>query len=158
MGVRTIVLLLAACLATPAIDFHGEEAPRFRARTLDGESFDNASLKGKVVLIQFWTTWCRYCRGDQPAVDGIASKYKDKDLVVLAVSVNESRSTVRKYLDSNPRTAKVVLGENTNLPAVFETRGFPIYIVLDRNGKVAARHEGAAGPSLSRLLASAGLE
>lgn len=158
MGVRIIVLLFAACLATPAIDWHGEEAPRFRARTLDGESFDNASLKGKVVLIQFWTTWCRYCRADQPSVDGIASKYKDKDLVVLAVSVNESRSTVRKYLESNPRTAKVVLGENTNLPAVFETRGFPIYVLLSRDGKVAARHEGAAGPSLPRLLASAGLE
>src|SRR4051794_32134316 len=91
-----------------------EPAPRFRAKSLDGETFTNDSVKGKYVLLQFWATWCKYCRGDQEAVDEISEEFRDKGLVVLAVDVNESKKTVSKYLAESPRSCKIVLTADTN--------------------------------------------
>ena len=154
---RTILLtIIAVAVSAYALDPPGEAAPKFRAKTLDGEAFDNESLKGKVVLIQFWTTWCGYCRADEPAVERVTEENGDK-VVVLAVNVGESRSKVRKYLDSSPRKSKIILTENTNLAAAFQARSFPMYVVLNATGKVAATHEGAATPALRRLLARGGL-
>src|SRR5664279_1365681 len=68
-----------------------EPAPRFNAKTTSGEKFSNESLKGKVVLLEFWTTWCPYCRQEQPLVDSLDQEFRDKGLVVLAVDVNESK-------------------------------------------------------------------
>ena len=133
--------------------------PAFRARTLDGESFTNQSLKGRVVLLQFWTTWCGFCRRDQPAVDEITRQYRDRGLVVLAVSVGESRDTVEGYLRRAPRAPRIVLTENTNLVALFRPESFPSYAVLDRVGALAGTQLGAGGSdSLRGLLRKAGLE
>jgi len=135
-----------------------ESAPRFRAKTLSGESFDNQSVKGKVVLLQFWTTWCPYCRREQPLVDAVQKDLASKGLIVLAVNVGESKKTVRKYLEESPRSCRVVLNDDTNLPAMFETKGFPLYVVIDRDGKIAGRQDGAGGTAaLYRLLSRAGL-
>lgn len=135
-----------------------EPAPRFRALTIEGEKVDNEALKGKVVLLQFWTTWCGYCRRDQDAVETMVERYTGKGLVVLAVNVGESRRKVRRYLAENPRSCKIVLTEDTNLVAVFQARGYPLYITIDRDGRLAGRQEGAGGDvALRQLLSKAGL-
>jgi thiol-disulfide isomerase/thioredoxin len=135
-----------------------EPAPRFFAKTLDGERFDNQSLKGRVVLLQFWTTWCPVCKSDQAAVETIVREYAPKGLVVLAVDVNESKKRVKKYLEESPRSPKIVLTEDTNLAAIFEVKSFPRYIVINREGNLSGEQNGAGGDqSLRRLLAKAGL-
>jgi thiol-disulfide isomerase/thioredoxin len=147
---------MATMLAAPSAQ--REPAPHFRAKTLSGESFDNQSVKGKVVLLQFWTTWCPYCRREQPLLDDLQKEMAAKGLIVLAVNVAESKKTVRKYLAENPRSCRVVLNDDTNLPAMFESKGFPLYVVIDRDGNIAARQNGAGGSAaLYRLLSKAGL-
>jgi thiol-disulfide isomerase/thioredoxin len=136
-----------------------EPAPKFRAKTLDGEPFNNDSLKGKVVLFQFWATWCKYCRGDQSAVDDIAREYADRGLIVLAINVGESKKKVKRYLEESPRACKVVLTEDTNLAAVYAARSYPLYVLVDRDGYVAGTQNGAGGEEmLRRLLKKAGLD
>lgn len=136
-----------------------EPAPQFQVKTLDGERFDNESLKGRVVLLQFWATWCRYCRGDQDAVDTINKDYADRGLVVLAVNVGESKKKVKHYLDDSPRACKIVLTEDTNLAAVFAAKSFPLYVLIDRDGMLVATKRGAGGEdALRRLLRKAGLK
>jgi cytochrome c-type biogenesis protein len=135
-----------------------EPAPRFTATTLDGEKFTNDSVKGKVVLLQFWATWCRYCRSDQPAVDAIVHDFPDK-LVVLAIDVGESKKKVKQYLEDTPRACKIVLTENTNLAAMFAAKAFPLYVVIDKDGNIAGTQRGAGGEgSLRQLLKKAGLD
>jgi thiol-disulfide isomerase/thioredoxin len=135
-----------------------EPAPRFTARTLDGEKFTNEALKGRVVLLQFWATWCRYCRADQDAVDAIAGEFANRGLVVLAVNVGESKKKVRQYLEDSPRASKIVLTEDTNLSAIFAAKAYPMYVLIDRDGKIIATQRGAAGEdSLRRMLSKAGL-
>jgi thiol-disulfide isomerase/thioredoxin len=133
-----------------------EAAPNFHAKSLDGEKFNNESVKGKAVLIEFWATWCPYCKRDQPAIDAMVEEYGPKGLVVLAVDVRESRKKVQKYLESSPRACKIVLMDDTNLAAMFAAKSFPYYVLIDQDGKIAGTHRGTAGEDgLRRLLRKA---
>ncbi len=157
-AVLAAAALAASFGAGAAID-NRQPAPRFHAKTLDGEQFTNATLKGKVVLLQFWTTWCGFCRRDQNAVDALVKDFGSKGLVTLAVNVAEPRKKVTQYLKESPRACKIVLTEDTNLAAIFAARAFPLYILIDREGNIAGRQEGSGGePALRRLVARAGLQ
>jgi thiol-disulfide isomerase/thioredoxin len=136
-----------------------EPAPRFNATTTDGEKFSNVSIKGKVVLLEFWTTWCSFCAVEAPFVDKINHEFAGKDLLVLAVNVGESKKTVKKYLAQHPRNVKIVLTDDTNLAAMYAATVYPIYVAIDREGHIAATQRGAGGEEgLRDLLATAGLE
>jgi thiol-disulfide isomerase/thioredoxin len=148
-----------AVLVLMAMALEAEPAPRFHAKSLDGENFSNDSMKGKVVLLQFWATWCKYCRGEQSVVDELTREFADRGLVVLAVDFMEPKKVVKKYLEQMPRACKVILTEDTNLAALYPSRSFPLYVVIDRDGNIAGTQKGAGGAvSLRRLLRKAGLE
>jgi thiol-disulfide isomerase/thioredoxin len=136
-----------------------EPAPRFSARTIEGEKFSNESIKGKIVLLEFWTTWCKFCVDEAPFVDKIGHELADKGLVLLAINVGESKKTVKRFLDAHPRNCKIVLMEDTNLAAMYQATVYPIYVVIDREGNIAATQRGAGGePALRRLIARADLD
>lgn len=152
-------LLLAASASAQSRDESGEPAPRFRAKTTTGEQFNNESVKGKVVLFEFWTTWCKYCEEEASLVDNIAQEFKSKDLIVLAVDVLEPDQKVKKYLVEHPRSVPIVLTKDTNLAAMYNAQVYPIYVVVDRDGKIAAEQRGSAGErGLRRMLRRAGLQ
>ena len=132
-----------------AADEDGDPAPRFRARTLSGETFNNEGVKGKVALFEFWTTWCQYCHQEEALIE-----QSDK-----AVDVAESKKTVEKCLEQHPRACRIVLTEDTNLAAMYQANSYPIYVVIDRDGNIAAEQRGAGGErALRRMLARAGIE
>jgi thiol-disulfide isomerase/thioredoxin len=154
----SIFLLLLPALSAQAPDETGQPAPRFHAKTTTGEQFNNESVKGKVVLFEFWTTWCKYCEEESSLVDDIATEFKGKDLIVLAIDVLEPDRRVKKYLEDHPRTVPVVLTKDTNLAAMYNAQVYPIYVVIDRDGNIAAEQRGAAGErGLRRMLRRAGL-
>jgi thiol-disulfide isomerase/thioredoxin len=137
----------------------GQPAPRFRARTTPGEQFNNENTKGKVVLFEFWTTWCKYCEEEAELVDDIAKEFKSKDLIVLAVDVLEPDKTVKQYLVEHPRSVQIVMTKDTNLAAMYNAQVYPIYVVIDREGNIAGEQRGAAGDrGIRRMLKRAGLE
>jgi peroxiredoxin len=151
-------LLFAAPVVAAAIE-RGDPAPHFSAKTLDGEKYTSDSLKGRVILIQFWATWCPYCKKDEPALETVTREFAKDGLVVLAVDMGEPRRKVKKFVDASPRPWKVVLAEDTTLAAICEAKAYPMYVVIDREGTVAGTQHGAAGETaLRRLLARAGLD
>jgi len=157
-GVLCGTLILTA-LGVFAGSDEGEPAPRFRAKTLTGETFTNESVKGKVVLLQFWTTWCPYCRREQSVLDSIDKEFAGKGVIVLAIDVAESKKKVKQYLQDNPRSCRIVMTEDTNLAAMYQANSYPIYVVIDRDGNIAAEQRGAGGEcTLRRMLRKAGVE
>ena len=152
-------LLFRSAFCAFAADETGQPAPRFRAKTTTGDQFNNASVKGKVVLFEFWTTWCRYCEAEASFVDDVAKEFAGKGLIVLAVDVLEPDQKVKKYLADHPRSVPIVLTKDTNLAAMYNAQSYPIYVVIDRDGNIAAEQHGAAGEgALRSLLKRAGLE
>jgi len=136
-----------------------EPAPHFTAKTTDGEKFTNETIKGKVVLLDFWTTWCPYCAEEAQIVDKLGHEFNDKGLIVLAINVAESKKKVRQYLEQHPRSSRIVLMEDTNLAAMYQANVYPIYVVIDRDGNIVGDQRGAAGEGgLRRLLARGGLK
>jgi thiol-disulfide isomerase/thioredoxin len=154
-----VLLFLQLTTYVLAGDETGQPAPRFRAKTTAGEQFNNESIKGKVVLFEFWTTWCKYCEGEAEIVDDIAKEFSSKGLIVLAVDVLEPDQRVKKYLADHPRSVPIVLTKDTNLAAMYNAQVYPIYVVIDRDGNIAGEQHGAAGDrGLRRMLKRAGLE
>jgi thiol-disulfide isomerase/thioredoxin len=154
----TFALLITAFCAVAAPNT-SEPAPRFSATTTTGEKFTNASIKGKVVLLEFWTTWCGFCADEASFVDKIGRELSDKGLVLLAINVGESKKTVKKYLDQHPRNCKIVMMEDTNLAAMYQATVYPIYVVIDRDGNIAGTQRGAGGEeTLRRLIARGGIQ
>lgn len=158
---RTILgaLILSAAVIWAGKTKPKEPAPHFVATTTAGEKFNNDLIKGKVVLLEFWTTWCGYCADEAPFVDKIGKEYADKGLIVLAVNVGESKKVVKKYLEQHPRSCKIVLMDDTNLAAMYQATVYPIYVVIDRDGNIAGTQHGAAGEARLRdLLAQGGID
>jgi thiol-disulfide isomerase/thioredoxin len=152
------LLILAVSLAFAGSD-EREPAPRFHAKTLEGEQFTNDSVKGKVVLLQFWTTWCPYCKGEESLVNDLTTEFAGKGLVVLAIDVGESKKIVQQYLKDHTRKCHIVLTGDTNLAAMYAAHSYPIYVVVDRDGNIAGEQRGAGGGRpLRRMLSRAGLE
>jgi thiol-disulfide isomerase/thioredoxin len=122
---------------------HGGHGRRFDGGA--GEAFNNRSLMGKVVLVEFWATWRPYCRSDAESRDDLATEFEKDGLVALAVDVAESKKTVSAFLERNPRKVKVVPMEDTNLAAMFAAKSFPQYMLINREGRVVGRQDGAGG-------------
>jgi thiol-disulfide isomerase/thioredoxin len=132
--------------------------PHFTARTLDGERITSESVKGNVVLIDFWATWCPPCKSDAPAVEKLRAEFEKDGLLVLAVNMGEPRRKVKKYLEASPRASKVILAEDTTLAAICDANVYPLYTLVNRDGRIAGVQRGAGGErALRRLLAKAGL-
>jgi thiol-disulfide isomerase/thioredoxin len=158
---RRLLIVLTLFVGLCALSAAQDEgpAPRFRAKTTTGENFNNDSVKGKVVLLEFWTTWCPYCREEEAMIDDIDKEFAGKGLLVLAIDVGESKKTVKQYLEDNPRSCRVVLMQDTNLAAMYAAKSYPIYVVINREGNIVGTQRGAAGErGVRAMLSRAGLE
>ena len=137
--------------------FAGKPAPAFVVKGLDGKAISLASFKGKIVLLDFWATWCPPCRADAPALEKLHQQHQD--LAIIGISVSEERATVEKFLREYPRGYPVALTTENELSRPYQAGPLPLYLVIDREGKLTAAVEGDQGMAqLRRLLKQAGLE
>lgn len=137
----------------------GQPAPELTLTDIQGKQVSLAALKGKTVLLDFWTTWCPPCRADAPALDKLYRKYGGTDLEIIGISVSEDRAIVEKFLKEHPHSFPVALTSENDLPATYQIGLFPTYIVINRDGDLVSASEGDKGfGELQRLLKKSGLE
>ena len=137
----------------------GKAAPELAVTDMQGKQITLASLKGKTVLLDFWTTWCEACRADGPALDKLFAKYGGQYLEIIAISVSEDRVIVEKFLKEHRHSYKVVLTSENEMPRPFQIGVLPTYIVIEKDGNIAGVVEGDQGFSdLRKMLKKAGME
>jgi cytochrome c biogenesis protein CcmG, thiol:disulfide interchange protein DsbE len=140
-------------------DLVGKTAPDLAVTDLQGKPVTLSALKGRTVLLDFWTTWCPPCRADAPALHNLYRRYGDRDLTIISFSVDEDRETVEKFLEKHPVDYSVVLTTENEMPRPYQVGILPTYMIIDRNGTLTAAAEGDKGfGALRKLLKKAGLE
>ncbi len=132
----------------------GSMPPPIRLPQPDGSSFEWKSLKGKVVLLDFWASWCRPCRMENPNVVRLYEKYKDKGFEILGVSLDNNRSQWLKAIEQDKLLWEHVSdlnGWRSEAAQNYYVRAIPATFLLDKEGKIIAKN--LRGPSLERKLA-----
>jgi peroxiredoxin len=106
----------------------------FTLTSIDGESITLSQLKGNVVLVDFWTTWCPPCRNSIPHFGSLYEKYKDQGFIVLGIST-EDKQTLINFRNNNYIPYPILLG-NKDIAQAYDVQAIPKTIFIDRKGKI----------------------
>ena len=113
-----------------------EKAPDFVLNDMNGKKVTLSEYKGKPVLLNFWATWCGYCRKERPHLNALYNEYKKQGLVVLSVSTDRSIEKVRSYLKNIPADFIVLSDADGRTASEYGIRGYPSSFLIDRSGLV----------------------
>jgi cytochrome c biogenesis protein CcmG/thiol:disulfide interchange protein DsbE len=123
----------------------GSEAPGFRLPSLAGGEVDLASQRGKVVVLNFWATWCPPCVAEMPSLERLHRALSPEGLSVVTVSTDEDEAALRRFVAERSLTLPVLKDPGGRLAAgQYRTTGYPETFVLDRNGRVLQHVVGPA--------------
>ena len=121
----------------------GQPAPSFHLPGLDGQAVRLSDLRGDVVLINFWATWCGPCRMEMPELEQIHRAHGGKDLHVLGVNLGEPTALVRAFIAEEGFTFPILLDETSSLATQYAPSSLPTTYIIDREGRIASVLVGA---------------
>ncbi len=138
----TCGLLVTGC-SEPLGAQVGEPAPDFKLENLDGQSVSLSDLRGKPVLLNFWTTWCDPCRAEMPYLQQVYEEWSGKGLVVLAINIGESPSEVKRFLQTYNLSLPVLLDTKEATARKYNITGIPTSFFIDKDGIIQVKIIGA---------------
>lgn len=131
----------------------GSRVPAYTARSLDGQPVSLASLRGKVVVLNIWATWCRPCRTEMPALERLHRQLGNQGLAVVAVSVDAPVGTftsdgrpggdVRAYVENMRLTFTVLHDPRRSIEQLFLVQGLPTTFIINQEGRIEQKVVGA---------------
>lgn len=154
-GLRGLASLPPAPLAAPERLLRTDYA--WDLKDLSGQPFDFASLRGKVVFLNLWASWCPPCRAEMPSIVSLSQDPRLGDVEFLLVGVSDEPSALQRSLDSlegNRDRLRAVVAEGPN--TTFASEGIPATFVLDPSGQVVLQHTGAARWDTPEVIAFLG--
>jgi len=128
----------AAANASSLMD---QPAPEFALKNLKDETVSLKQQQGQVVLLNFWATWCGPCKLEMPHLQKFYDKYKEKGLVVLAVSTDKAQKAVPPFIEEHKYTFPVLYSDGT-VESSYSVYGVPIVYLVDRQGAIRYKHMG----------------
>ena len=120
-------------------------APNIALPTADGTTVQLNTYKGKVLLVDFWASWCIPCKTAFPALDSIYREYQPRGLEVLAVNLDERRRDADAFLGNHPHRMTVLFDPKGASPVAFGVQGMPSSFVIDKAGNIRFTHMGYSG-------------
>jgi len=123
----------------------GDKAADFKLESLDGSTISLTDLRGKVVFLNVWATWCGPCREEMPSMETLYDEFRgNKDFVMLAVSQDaKGRPVVAPYVEKNGYHFKILLDPENKVGEAYDVSGVPETFIIDRKGRIVAHHMGA---------------
>ncbi len=143
--------LLLVALVTGVEAGTPKDLPALTLHTLDGKTVTTADLKGKVVLLDFWASWCIPCRKSFPEVDKLSKDFEQKGLTVIAVSVDEQRKNAESFLSQFPHTMIIALDDKGTAAQAFDLQGMPSSLIVDRAGHIRYTHMGYTDKTIAQF-------
>jgi peroxiredoxin len=143
--VLMVIALLVALAGLPAFDGWsmgsrvptvGMQAEDFQLADLDGKSQSLSQYRGKIVLLNFWATWCKPCTTEMPAMQATYDKLRNKGFVVLAVNELEDDAKVREHIKQYGHTFPVLMDHDNKVANQFGVFGLPVSVFIDQEGRV----------------------
>ena len=133
-----VALLLAALLCAPAPSSAAESkaAPPLSATLLDGSGYSSIAQRGKVILVNFWATWCTPCREEMPAIEAFYARYRTKGLEVIAISMDEAGDAGKVRQVAQSYSFPVALAAQASYRGFGRIWRLPMTFVIDRQGRL----------------------
>jgi peroxiredoxin len=138
-AIRSVAaVMILAAMATSA----DAAAPAFTLPARDGGNLSLAELKGQVVMINFWATWCGPCRQEMPLLEQIQAKYEPLGFTLVGINVEPDSAAAQQWLAKVPVTFPILFDRNNEVAASFGVEGMPSTVFIDRAGNVRYVHRG----------------
>lgn len=165
----SLSLMLAGCSSSKPVkaasnstkpDKERKSAPEFELKDADGKTVRLSDYKGKVVLLDFWATWCGPCKIEIPWFIDFERKYKDQGFAVIGVSMDEEGwQVVKPFISELAINYRILQGSDSTAQLYGGVEALPTTFLIDRDGKIAATHVGLAGKDdfedgIKKLMAS----
>ncbi|PYR95007.1 MAG: redoxin [Acidobacteria bacterium] len=144
VGSNSLALTLIALLAVASLQANGRTAPRLKLRAIDGSTVELKALNGKVLLVDFWASWCLPCKAVFPALNSLHEEFQAKGVEVMAINVDEKRRDADAFLARTPHTLQVMVDPKMVAADAFRVRQIPTAFLIDRAGMIRYTHEGYA--------------
>ena len=147
-----------AALSKMRTDDERREQADFKLQELNGKSWTLKEQRGKVVVLNFWATWCPPCRKEMPDLDALYRQFKDQGVVILAIS-DEDAGKVKPFIAQQKVTYPILLDPGRKVNELFQIEGIPKTFVYDRTGKLVAQSiDMRTRTQFLEMLAQAGLK
>ncbi|MGA1826175.1 MAG: TlpA family protein disulfide reductase [bacterium] len=128
------------------------DAPGFTLEDLQGDTIQLSDYKGKVVLLVFTTTWCRYCVQDIPYLKKLYSQYKEKGLEIININIQESKEKVSSFATKHDIPYKILLDKYAKVASIYSVQGVPSKTLIDKNGGIVCHACRTLEPYLETLF------
>ncbi len=142
---KLIVVLSISIMALSSVQASGTlsgPAKDFTLKSRSGKNIRLAELKGNVVLINFWASWCAPCRQEMPKLEELYNKYKDLGFVILGVNLDATRDLSQKLLKDITVTFPVLFDPENNVSEAYKIESMPTTIIVDKEGNWRFIHKG----------------
>lgn len=145
MKITAVAFILACLLIAPFKAYSagiGEAAPAFTLKDMKGNTVTLESLKGKVVFLDFWATWCGPCKEEFPELDALYKKYGKDGFEVIGISVDKSESNVAEFLKKRPVSFTILTNTKGDVAESYGLPGMPTGFIIGKDGVIKYRHAG----------------
>jgi thiol-disulfide isomerase/thioredoxin len=115
-------------------------APAFSLASREGKQVSLADLKGQVVMINFWASWCGPCRQEFPALDQIYAKYKPMGFALVAINVESEKADAERFLGATPVSFPILFDPDNKVSGSYGVSAMPTTVLVDRQGRVRWQH------------------
>jgi thiol-disulfide isomerase/thioredoxin len=134
------MLALALPLHAAQINEQAPDCPAILSTT--NEALSLKTYTGKVILLDFWATWCPPCKQSMPFLNRMRNELKDKGFEIVAINVDENTEDAQRFLQENPVDYSIAMDPEGKCPGVFDVKAMPSSYFIDKTGKIRAIHLG----------------
>lgn len=147
-----IVLGTLSWAASAAALQTGAPAPSFQLNSSGGKPVALADLKGQIVLLNFWASWCGPCRQEMPILEQLNRQYHAKGVALLGVNVEPDSAAAVNWLKATPVTFPILFDTDSKVSKLYEVEGMPNTVIIDRKGVVRYIHRGYSAGAENEYL------